>query len=507
MDREDNQERIAYIYIQSYSCKAYVERILESVRNQTYKNWVCLVYDNGSTDGTKKVLEKYRELDSRFIVKYFEKTPYLCYKEAIPDIFDLSSSDRDFFVRIDADDDIEPDYLEKMIDFCNATDSEVVCCGNSFIDAQTDTITFRRCLKSNYLIEDAGFDSLFPYYHQFTRTHWAKIITLSVLKKMNLHRTCEVRYGNDTLFSQEAFMCAERVGILNECLYKYYLYHVEKSYDVGEERILSDYKLLDRAMEFLLVKTGHISRDNIRFLLRVHGEALKDVFGVVSNSKSKKLESLYLMLSNQYSRMCFQNGNVKELAEKIAEELLQNYKNAREEEREKIAEMLAIVRLCPTNCPHLSLQELFDLQLRMRKYWISYKDEPRLEHYIQNSLSRLSIFEDVDPDFLLRYEEIVRLILGNEMDEASHLIVSYLEKIEEMPEKYVEVFLNFSNNLFARLEREEEYVYVNKKLLLFYVNQKEYDKSKELLDEWLQILPEDQDFLEIQKELNTYTED
>ena len=144
MDREDNQERIAYIYIQSYSCKAYVERILESVRNQTYKNWVCLVYDNASTDGTKKVLEKYRELDSRFIVKYFEKTPYLCYKEAIPDIFDLSSSDRDFFVRIDADDDIEPDYLEKMIDFCNATDSEVVCCGNSFIDAQTDTITFRR---------------------------------------------------------------------------------------------------------------------------------------------------------------------------------------------------------------------------------------------------------------------------------------------------------------------------------------------------------------------------
>ena len=74
------------------------------------------------------------------------------------------------------------------------------------------------------------------------------------------------------------------------------------------------------------------------------------------------------------------------------------------------------------------------------------------------------------------------------MDEASHLIVSYLEKIEEMREKYVEVFLNFSNNLFARLEREEEYVYVNK-LLLFYVNQKEYDKSKELLDEWLQILP------------------
>ena len=201
MDREDNQERIAYIYIQSYSCKAYVERILESVRNQTYKNWVCLVYDNGSTDGTKKVLEKYRELDSRFIVKFFEQTPYLCYKEAIPDIFDLSSSDRDFFVRIDADDDIEPDYLEKMIDFCYATDSEVVCCGNSFIDAQTDTITFRRCLKSNYLIEDAGFDSLFPYYHQFTRTHWAKIITLSVLKKMNLHRTCEVRYGNDTLFS------------------------------------------------------------------------------------------------------------------------------------------------------------------------------------------------------------------------------------------------------------------------------------------------------------------
>ena len=93
------------------------------------------------------------------------------------------------------------------------------------------------------------------------------------------------------------------------------------------------------------------------------------------------------------------------------------------------------------------------------------------------------------------------------MDEASHLIVSYLEKIEEMPEKYVEVFLNFSNDLFARLEREEEYVCVNKKLLLFYVSQKEYDKAKGLLDEWLQILPNDQDLLSIKKDLSVETED
>lgn len=502
MDRENKQERTAYIYIQAYSCKNAIKRVLESVRNQTYKNWVCLVYDNASKDGTREVLEKYRELDDRFIVKYFEQTAYLCYKEAIPDIFDLSDSDRDFFVRIDADDDIEPEYLEKMIEFSNDTESEIVCCGNRFVDAQTGAIISDRCLKNNCVIEGDGFDIGFPYYHRFTRTHWAKIITLAVLRKMNLYRTCEVSYGNDTLFSQEAFLCAERVGILNESLYKYYWYPGEKSYDAGETRILSDYKLLDRAMEFLIRKTGYVSKDNMHFLLRVHGEALKDVFDVIKNRKVKNIELLYLMLCNQYSRMYFQIIIEHEWAKEIAEILLKSYMDAIEEEKEKLAEMLSIVRLCPTNCPYLSDRELFDLQVRMKKYWVTDRDGLRVEHCIQNSLWRLPIFNEVNLDFLLRYEEIVRLILGNEMERAGQLVISYLEKVEEIPKKYVEVFLDFSSNLFARLEREEEYVYVNKKSILYYINQKEYSAAKKLLDEWLQILPDDQDLQEMQKELN-----
>lgn len=43
------------------NAEKFIERVMESVSNQTYKNIEYLVIDGGSTDGTLKILEKYRD--------------------------------------------------------------------------------------------------------------------------------------------------------------------------------------------------------------------------------------------------------------------------------------------------------------------------------------------------------------------------------------------------------------------------------------------------------------
>lgn len=54
------------IIIPTYNRAHLIEETLDSILAQTYKNWECLVVDDGSTDNTQTVVDNYIKLDSRF---------------------------------------------------------------------------------------------------------------------------------------------------------------------------------------------------------------------------------------------------------------------------------------------------------------------------------------------------------------------------------------------------------------------------------------------------------
>lgn len=56
------------IVIPVYNTEDYLEECLNSVLAQTYQNWECIIVDDGSTDNTKSIAERYAKMDARFIV-------------------------------------------------------------------------------------------------------------------------------------------------------------------------------------------------------------------------------------------------------------------------------------------------------------------------------------------------------------------------------------------------------------------------------------------------------
>ncbi|WP_339865435.1 glycosyltransferase family A protein [uncultured Algoriphagus sp.] len=60
------------VIIPSYNYADFLPECLESVLAQTWQDWEVLIIDDGSTDNTKKVAEKYQKKDSRIIYHYQE---------------------------------------------------------------------------------------------------------------------------------------------------------------------------------------------------------------------------------------------------------------------------------------------------------------------------------------------------------------------------------------------------------------------------------------------------
>ena len=63
------------IIIPLYNRELLIKETLESIINQEYKFWECIVVDDGSTDGSFEILQKYQEQDDRIIaIKRYKPT-------------------------------------------------------------------------------------------------------------------------------------------------------------------------------------------------------------------------------------------------------------------------------------------------------------------------------------------------------------------------------------------------------------------------------------------------
>lgn len=59
------------IIVPIYNAEKYLYYCLESIRRQTYKDFECILVDDGSNDGSGEICNKFCELDNRF--RYFPK--------------------------------------------------------------------------------------------------------------------------------------------------------------------------------------------------------------------------------------------------------------------------------------------------------------------------------------------------------------------------------------------------------------------------------------------------
>ena len=102
------------IIIPTFNRINLISETLDSVLNQTYQNWECIIIDDGSDDGTQEIIKKYLLKDHRFnfIQRYREPKGASCCRN-----IGIDKAQGEYIIFLDSDDLLKNDCLENRINF------------------------------------------------------------------------------------------------------------------------------------------------------------------------------------------------------------------------------------------------------------------------------------------------------------------------------------------------------------------------------------------------------
>jgi glycosyltransferase involved in cell wall biosynthesis len=124
------------IIIPLFNAENYLQECLESVRNQTFHDWECIIVDDGSTDKSAQIAIEFVNADKRFKMFSIEHSGN---PQNVRHFARLNATG-DWLLDLDADDFLAPNCLEKLIERQKQTNADVVLLQLYLFDNETGQI-------------------------------------------------------------------------------------------------------------------------------------------------------------------------------------------------------------------------------------------------------------------------------------------------------------------------------------------------------------------------------
>jgi glycosyltransferase involved in cell wall biosynthesis len=205
------------ILIPAYNCEKYIQKCIDSLLNQTYKNINIIIANDGSNDNTKSLLSEYIKNFSNIIV--FDKENEKSISKTRN--FLLTKIKSEYFTFFDADDYAEPEYIENLITNLQFYNADISMCSKS---------RHREHKNINLKKENLHLNSIFFFNQEeaiaemlssnlYNGTVYCKLFKSSLLK--NCQFDPKIHYGEDLDFCFKIMKNANKFVYSNKKLYHY----------------------------------------------------------------------------------------------------------------------------------------------------------------------------------------------------------------------------------------------------------------------------------------------
>lgn len=204
------------VIIPAYNAEQYLDRCLESVLNQTYREFELILIDDGSTDTTSIIAHRFSEADKR--IRYIRKENG---GSASARNMALTLAQGDYIAFVDADDYIHPCYLETLLNTLLKTNSDICQC--DYLEVANNKIIKYASLPNNTVVNtytNVEFLKQFCEKRTYLRTAvlWNKLYRIELFDGL----TFPVGKGiDDEFLIYKAIYRTKTVSHISACLYYY----------------------------------------------------------------------------------------------------------------------------------------------------------------------------------------------------------------------------------------------------------------------------------------------
>lgn len=127
--RNGGEKPLISVVIPVYNVRSYLEACVESVLCQTYRNLQIVLVDDGSTDGSGGICDRYAKADGRVSVIHQKNGGLSAARNA-----GIGYSSGAFITFVDSDDILLPDAIEYLYGLSEATGANMSVCQRALID-------------------------------------------------------------------------------------------------------------------------------------------------------------------------------------------------------------------------------------------------------------------------------------------------------------------------------------------------------------------------------------
>ena len=194
------------VIVPVYNAEPFLAKCIDSLLAQTYPDMEILLIDDGSTDASPTVCDRYAAADARVRVIHQKNAGVGAARNA-----GLDAAKGAYIAFVDADDYVLPDYLETLQRDMIEQNVDIVCCNfQEFYQGKPVNMTNHRVLRSrkitdrNICYADMVSDNKENYPHQIWAALWQRAL-------IGETRFTSLPFGEDCVFNFEMLTRAKSV--------------------------------------------------------------------------------------------------------------------------------------------------------------------------------------------------------------------------------------------------------------------------------------------------------
>lgn len=222
MFKPNEKDFLISIVIPIYNAEKYLEECLNSIKNQTYKNFEVIMVNDGSKDDSETICMNFLRSDSRF--RYLKKE-----NGGVSSARNvgLDNVEGDYITFIDADDWVDENYLDLLITTVKKNHSDIVV--SSYKQFNNIDIFYLRAysLQEKYLLnfERMNRDDFLTIFPKLMSTNVcfnnavAKLFRKELVNDLRFDTS--IKYGEDLDFYFRLYLNVDSISYVDEPTYIY----------------------------------------------------------------------------------------------------------------------------------------------------------------------------------------------------------------------------------------------------------------------------------------------